>query len=87
MIRQRILGASGTFVVLSFLSHSSSKEYTCVCFYSLAFMRAFSLQFPVLLFVSESNSFADQMTSAFTVARRPFRLPPVLLNLLFRSYV
>jgi hypothetical protein len=32
MIRQRILGVAGSFVTLSFLSHSSSKEYTCVSF-------------------------------------------------------
>lgn len=32
MIRQRILGVAGTYVLLSFLSHSSSKEYTCVIF-------------------------------------------------------
>ena len=42
MIRQRILGLAGTFVVLSFLSQSSSKEYTCVTLHSSAVMQASS---------------------------------------------
>jgi hypothetical protein len=43
MIRQRILGVAGTFVVLSFLSHSSSKEYTCVKFVNDVFVCLFIL--------------------------------------------
>lgn len=30
LIRQRILGVAGTYVVLNFLSHATSKEYSCV---------------------------------------------------------
>ena len=45
MIRQRILGVAGTFVVLSFLSHSSSKEYKCVILFIVGLDRLLVLKY------------------------------------------
>jgi hypothetical protein len=53
MIRQRILGVAGSFVVLNFLSHATSKEYSCVtehfCFEILRPHRTFRVHIRVKL--------------------------------------